>query len=252
MRQQSPSRDRYSASVTSRPRRRPRAVALLALAVAGVGVLQWYRAGSEPEAGRRSDSGIRILSARGGVEVRHGDQGPWREARSGDRLARGDWIKSSAEGTAEVRFPDGATYVLPPATLGRLDQLAARGARIASGEAGAGIDFQWVEIESEEAPNVSPAGPRLIDPVSDHEIDLATQKQLCLAWEEVPAASHYALNVSASRSFASNIIEDSGRRKPSARIGIRGEGVFYWRVAAVGRDGAQGAWSEVRSFRVRG
>ena len=34
------------------------------------------------------------------------------------------------------------------------------------------------------------------------------------------------------------------------RIGIRGEGVFYWRVAAVARDGSTGPHSSARRFRV--
>ncbi len=248
-------------------RRLPWVVALLALVAVGLGYLQWQSSLDEalradvaagPTAGEANpEDGFlsQVLSARGRVEYRRGEQGAWQEARSGVRLSWGDWIKSADGSTAEIRLPSGSIYVLPEATLARLDQLAARLPGRAGSAPTEGVDLSWVEIETAEvfspAPS-RPTGPRLVGPAREHEIDLAKQQQLRLAWEKVPAASRYTLNVSASQSFASNIIEDSRRLKPSAKIGIRGEGVFYWRVAAVSRDGLQGAWSEVRSFRVRG
>lgn len=250
-----------------RPRRLPWVVGLLALVAVSLGYLQWQSSldgvlradtATGPAAGEaRSEDGLLslVLSVRGRVEYRRGEQGSWREARSGVRLTWGDWINSADGGTAEIRLPSGSIYVLPAGTLARLDQLAAHQPGRAGSAPAEDVDFSWIEFETAEVSSSTrsrPTGPRLVGPAREHEIDLATQQQLRLDWEKVPAASRYTLNVSASDSFAANIIEDSRRLKPSAKIGIRAEGVFYWRVAAVDRDGLQGGWSEVRSFRVRG
>lgn len=252
----------YSAKASRRPRRATPLVTLSGLIVASIVYLTWPSApGGETPVAEPVDGAIRFLSAQEGVEYRRGDHGAWQEARSGVRLTWGDWIKSSADATAKIRFPGGATYVLPPATVGSLDELLSQHRRDPAPTQTAAVELQWVEGEDSDASS-SPkrtreetdlvSGPQLVGPARGHEIDLTTQQQLRLAWEKVPDASRYALNVSASRSFASNIIEDTDRIQPSAKIGIRAEGVFYWRVAAVDREGAQGAWSEVRSFRVRG
>ncbi len=259
--------------------------------------------------GRKSQ----FLSVQGGVEYRRGERGAWVKARANDSLNPGDWIKTSDNGTAEFRFPDGSTYVL------RHDTLVHIGSDVDStsnGEPVANIEFGWVEFNTAEggskvktpkseailegdteatisydpnsaegqfttftggsmvtstsgqtqqmkaleqveqqgevlsAPRPVPPSPQLARPANNQEIDFDTQKELRLAWESVPRAQHYTLNVSRSQIFASNIIEDDDRRKSWARVGIRGEGIFYWRVAAYDRQGARGAWSETRSFRI--
>ncbi len=112
--------------------------------------------------------------------------------------------------------------------------------------------LEQVEQQGEQlsAPRPVPPSPELARPANNQEVDFDTQKELRLAWEGVPRAARYSLNVSRSQIFASNIIEDDNRRKAWARVGIRGEGIFYWRVAAYDRQGARGAWSETRSFRI--
>ncbi len=254
----------------------------------------------------------RFLSVQGGVEYRRGERGAWIKARTNDSLNAGDWVKTSS-GTAEIRFPDGSTYVL------RQDTLVHLGADIGSssgGEPVANIQFGWVEFNTAQggskvktpkseailegdteatisydpnsaeghyttfagstkvtstsgqtqqmgalqkvdqqgdelsAPQPVPPSPALAAPTNGQEIDFDLQKELRLAWENVPSAQRYALNVSRNQIFAPNIIEIENRRRSSARLGIRGEGIFYWRVAAYDRQGARGAWSETRSFRV--
>ena len=255
----------------------------------------------------------RFLSVQGGVEYRRGERGTWVKGRTNDSLNPGDWVKTSSDGVAEIRFPDGSTYVL------RHDTLVHLGSDIfntTNGEPVANIEFGWVEFNTGQSgskiktpksetilegdteatisydrnraeghyttyaggaqvtstsgqtqqigaleqvdqtgdllsdPKPVPPSPRLSSPGKDQEIDFDTQKELRLTWDAVADAQRYALNISRSQIFASNIIEDANRRKPSARIGIRGEGIFYWRVAAFGRNGSQGAWSETRSFRI--
>ncbi len=112
--------------------------------------------------------------------------------------------------------------------------------------------LEMVDQQGDQISGVKPVlpGPRLAGPANNQEIDFDTQKELRLTWEGVSGAPRYALNVSASQLFANNIIEDDRRRNRWARVGIRGEGIFYWRVAAYDRQGEQGAWSETRSFRI--
>ncbi len=260
-----------------------------------------------------SERKSRFLSVQGGVEYRRGERGTWIKGRTNDSLNPGDWVKTSDSGTAEIRFPDGSTYVL------RHDTLVHLGSDIDSTSGGdpvANIEFGWVDFNTAQSgskiktpkseaildrdteatisydpnqasghyttyaggakvtstsgqtqqlgalqqidqrgdllsePKPVPPSPRLTDPANDQEIDFDSQKELRLVWKPDPNAQSYALNVSRSQIFATNIIEDTKRRKASARVGIRGEGIFYWRVAAIGRNDSQGAWSETRSFRV--
>ena len=255
----------------------------------------------------------RFLSVQGGVEYRRGERGSWIKARANDGLSPGDWVKTSDDGTAEIRFPDGSTYVLRQNTLVHLG----RQSDSSSGEeAVADLQFGWVDFNTAQSaskiktptseaileketeatitydpdleagnyttfagsatvtsssgqtrqigalqkveqkgdllspPKPVPPSPRLTGPANGQEIDFDVEKELRLTWKGPPAAQRYALNVSRSQIFAANIIEDELRRKPSARLGVRGEGIFYWRVAAYDRSGARGAWSGVRSFRI--
>ncbi len=259
-----------------------------------------------------SERKSRFLSVQGSVEYRRGE-GNWIKARINDSLSPGDWVKTSEDGTAEIRFPDGSTYVLRYDTLLRLD---ANTVNNVGGDPVANIEFGWVEFNTGQSgskiktpkseailqgdteatisfnkkeasgqyttyagstqvtstsgqtqqigalqrvdqsgdrlsdPKPVPPKPQLVRPANDQEIDFDSQKELRLAWDSVQNAQRYALNISRSQIFATNVIEDDKRRNPWARVGIRGEGIFYWRVAAFGRNGTQGAWSETRSFRV--
>jgi len=95
-----------------------------------------------------------------------------------------------------------------------------------------------------------PAAPSPLSPQENAEIDPGRTSELVLEWTPVDGAAGYTLQVARNRLFVDNVIEDSRRRKASARLGIRGEGSFQWRVAAETGDGGQGPWSDPRSFRV--
>lgn len=196
------------------------------------------------ESSGQQDSALesRLVAVEGEVEYRRGDRGDWKRARPDVRLKPGDWVKTAGDGQAEIRFRDGSTYLLRPDTLIHLTPLL-DGAP--DTEAWIDVDLTGFGLHSDP-----PAGPRLVSPAGDKEIDLETQKVLRLAWEEVPDAPRYALHVSRSVNFDANVIEDADRRKPSARLGIQGEGTFYWRVAAYDAAGEHGAWSETRSFHI--
>lgn len=95
-----------------------------------------------------------------------------------------------------------------------------------------------------------PARPELVSPGDNREIDASRVRELELTWDPVPGAGGYLLQVARNRLFVDNVIDDSGRAKPSARLGLRGEGTFHWRVAAADGGAGHGPWSAVRSFRV--
>jgi hypothetical protein len=255
----------------------------------------------------------RFVSVQGGVEYRRGERGAWRRARSRDSLNPGDWVKTSSDGTAEIRLPDGSKYVLRRNTMVRLD--LSRNLLTGSEEQVTDIAFGWIDINTSRRSNkvktphaeanvrrdskaevefnpdqgsgrlamfegsgeiVAPSGqtrqlralqqveqvgdllsqpkplpgqPRPMRPANDQEVDLS-QGALVLAWSAVSGAYRYALQISRSPLFEPKIISDDNRRKTSAKLGLQGEGIFYWQVAAFDREGARGPWSEPRAFRV--
>ena len=68
--------------------------------------------------GPRAGSGeAQFIAVQGGVELRRGDQGEWEPARGRDVLRSGDYVKTSANGSAEVVFLDGTLYTVRPNTL---------------------------------------------------------------------------------------------------------------------------------------
>ncbi len=99
-------------------------------------------------------------------------------------------------------------------------------------------------------PKAMPGRPEPVEPVDDLLLDLDATKKLVLAWQPVPGAARYALQVSRNHLFVDNVIDAESRTKTRATLGLRGEGSFQWRVAAFGADGLQGPWSEPRKFRV--
>ena len=95
-----------------------------------------------------------------------------------------------------------------------------------------------------------PGRPEPLGPADNLEVDMRRVERLGLAWKPVPGAARYVLQVSRNKFFTDNVIDAPQRTKTTATLGVRGQGSFQWRVAAVGRDGARGPWSAPRSFRV--
>jgi hypothetical protein len=262
-----------------------------------------------------SDEGgeLRFANVQGGVEYRRGEHGAWRRARNNDVLSHGDWVRTSADGTAEIHFSDGAIYVVRTNTMVRLDER--RNVLTGNDERVTDISFGWVDINNTRsaskvttpkseakvrqdseaeivfdpdqgagristfkgsaeiassngqtrelgarqqveqigdlltAPKQLPGQPQLLQPRDNQTVALESG-EVQLAWSPVAGSVRYVLNVSRSPLFASNLIAEDDRRKTSARLGVRDEGLFYWQVAAVDREGDRGAWSDARSFRV--
>ncbi|HVS02144.1 MAG TPA: hypothetical protein VMT16_05180 [Thermoanaerobaculia bacterium] len=100
------------------------------------------------------------------------------------------------------------------------------------------------------AVNPLPAAPQLVEPVENHDINLDARKELMLAWEPVPGVGRYALQISRNRLFVDNVIDVDDRRTAQATLGLRGEGTFVWRVAAINEQDLRGPWSPPSRFRV--
>jgi hypothetical protein len=99
-------------------------------------------------------------------------------------------------------------------------------------------------------PQKLPGRPEPVEPADDRELDLDRVQTLVLAWSPVAGAARYALQVSRNRLFVENLIGVDNRARPRATLGLRGEGTFYWRVAAFTREGFPGPWSKPLKFRV--
>ncbi|MBP9145370.1 MAG: hypothetical protein KBF21_00300 [Thermoanaerobaculia bacterium] len=266
-------------------------------------------------AARESTGEAQFIAVQGSVEVRRGERGEWEEARSRVVLQSGDYVKTSANGSAEIVFLDGTLYNVRPNTLFLVTRQP--GSAGAPAEQTIAMEYGWVNLNTaqrggrvttpraealvgresdvvvsydkasstgrfsafrgalEVASNAGlkrtvgeleqvvqtgdllsearrlPGAPQADRPPDNVELSLAAVKTLVLSWEPVDAAARYALQVSRNRLFVDNIIDVNARTKTEATLGLKGEGTFEWRVAAVGRDGLQGPWSPPRTFRVR-
>jgi hypothetical protein len=264
---------------------------------------------------RRESGEAQFLVIQGRVEFRRGERGEWEPARSPLMLRSGDYVKTSANGSAEIMFVDGTLYTVRPNTL-----FLVAGTRPRRGAAGADeqsieLQYGWINLNTaQRASNVAtphaearledesegvvtydgdkatgtfttfrgamevatagerrrvaaletvsqeagalsetrqlPGTPQLLRPGENEDVDLDSRKELVLAWRPVSGAQRYALQVSRSRLFADNIIAVDNRRKTEATLGLRGEGSFVWRVAAIGGEELQGPWSAPSRFRV--
>lgn len=173
------------------------------------------------------------------------------------------WINlTTSENAARVSTPDAEARVAQDSEAfvtyeeqtrrGRI--AAVRGEVEVTNEAGQTRNLEGLEQVVQQGSLLSetqalPSRPQLMVPPDKREIEPGA-REVTLAWQEVDGATGYTLQVSRNKLFTKNIIEDTGRRKTSARLGIRGDGNFLWRVAAEGREQELGPWSNVRNFRI--
>jgi Glucodextranase, domain B len=80
---------------------------------------------------------------------------------------------------------------------------------------------------------------------------MSNESRVDFAWDPVPGAQSYTLQVSRSRLFTTLEI-NSKRQKATASARVTAEGAFYWRVASTGPDSEPGPFSPFRRFRVSG
>lgn len=110
---------------------------------------------------------------------------------------------------------------------------------------------QVVQVGADlSAPSDLPGRPGLLAPADGLQVNFGRTQQLKLDWTPIRGAVRYALQIAKDGAFTDRVIDAPDRVKTGATLGLRGEGSFDWRVAAVDRDGVQGPWSEPRRFRV--
>ena len=112
--------------------------------------------------------------------------------------------------------------------------------------------LQQVTQEGERllAPVNLPGRPQLISPDDEQHIDYGRNREVTLRWKGVAASDRYSLMVSRSSLFGTNLIETDQLRSTSTRLAIKGQGIFFWQVSAISRDGLRGPWSKPQQFRI--
>lgn len=117
-----------------------------------------------------------------------------------------------------------------------------------------------VTVETRRALRVSPQGettqavlPERPDPLTppvDTEIAYSGRSApaTLLSWKRVPDAAGYHVTVDYSDRFTRPIFDRKGVGRPELVVPSLPDGRYYWRVAAVGKDGTEGEPSETRHF----
>ena len=176
------------------------------------------------------------------------------------------WVNLSTSGTgsrvttprAEARVEQRSEAVVAYDEATREGRFAAyRGQMQVAAENGATRNVGELEQVLQRGTELSaarklPDAPLIIGPEDNVEVVLAQADRLALRWRRVSGASTYALQVSHNRLFVENIIDVDRRTKTSATLGLKREGSYVWRVAALDREGEKGPWSPAYRFRVVG
>lgn len=96
------------------------------------------------------------------------------------------------------------------------------------------------------------APPRPLSP-PDQKAFMAPRESLVkLAWEPLPEADFYRVQLSDRPLFTSLLSEHEHVRRTSVDLPPLSPGVYYWRAAGVDEQGHLGRWSLVRKFQVLG
>lgn len=99
---------------------------------------------------------------------------------------------------------------------------------------------------------VLPDSPQPLLPADNRIYDLKTGDQVELKWSKVPEATRYRIQISRSRLFVPDATEVDldDRTESQARVKVSREGSYFWRVAAINRQGVSSDWGLVRRFKM--
>jgi hypothetical protein len=186
------------------------------------------------------------------------------------------WHVSSGEvnfQTVRYNVPGSATEVSTPTVRGTVGENAAANIRVAdTGDSDIRLfrgsartetkTGQTVELAANEALKVDaggkaapkvvlPATPALMFPQHQAEISYRdpAKATTLFGWKAVPDVVTYHLMVDTSAFFNRPFVDSKGKDVSREVRGLD-EGKYYWRVAAIGKDGTEGAFSEFWRFSV--
>ena len=97
-----------------------------------------------------------------------------------------------------------------------------------------------------------PEAPQPILPADNRTFDLASGGDVDLRWSRVNDAVRYRIQISRSRLFVpdANEVDLDDRTGLTTKIKVSREGPYFWRLAAINRNGISSDWSSVRRFRM--
>ncbi len=100
--------------------------------------------------GRVGSGEAQFIAVQGSVEFRRGERGAWEAARGRDLLYSGDYVKSAANGSAEIVFVGGTLYTVRPNTL----FLVTRTQRAigAGTEQAIAMEYGWLDLNTARQP----------------------------------------------------------------------------------------------------
>jgi hypothetical protein len=110
-----------------------------------------------------------------------------------------------------------------------------------------------VDANGKAAPKkVLPPVPTLLAPPHQAEITYPdpSRATTMLAWKSVPGATSYHVMLDYSAYFNRPIVDRGGITDSSVQLQGLDTGKYYWRVAAIDKEGVEGAYSEFARFTV--
>ena len=130
--------------------------------------------------GRRGEA--RFIYVEGEVEYRRGETGRFRAARPRDVLYEGDYVRSSAQGSAEILFDgDGTLFTVRPGTMLKVQarlRLRGRGEPVR-------MEYGWVDFETSRRPS---------GVETEHaSIRLESESEATVTYEQTSATGRFAV-----------------------------------------------------------
>lgn len=133
-------------------------------------------------ASARSGAGeAQFIAVQGSVDFRRGEGGEWEEARSRVVLRSGDYVKTAANGSAEIVFLDGTLYTVRPNTLFLVTRR--QGATAGASEQAIRMEYGWVNL------NTAQRGGRIETPRAEARV--ARESEAMVAYDKESATGRY-------------------------------------------------------------
>lgn len=92
-----------------------------------------------------------FIAVHGNVQFRPDDAAAWQQARSRDALRPGDYVRTAANGSAEILFADGTLYTIKPNTS-LIVPSPARDGRQGRSERAIRIEYGWIDLSTARQP----------------------------------------------------------------------------------------------------